>query len=156
MTATDCVRSRVSRLAAARAVPFAGLAGGDVNVVGASSPMTALGEPELVGRILDNLLNNAIKYTSPGGAIRVQGDVRGTTVTIAVRDNGVGIPAEQLPHVFEMFYQVDRSIERAHAGLGIGLYQAARQAEAGGYLLELKENRDGEVCFALSASARRR
>jgi PAS domain S-box-containing protein len=77
-------------------------------------------------QIFTNLLANAVKYTSPGGAIRIQAAREDAAVRVSVRDNGIGIPPDQLPQLFEMFYQVDRSIERAHAGLGIGLTLAER------------------------------
>ena len=79
------------------------------------------GDQVRLTQIFANLLNNAVKYTSAGGAIDVKAIVDAAWVSVAVRDNGVGIPADQLNHLFEMFYQVDRTIERAHAGLGIGL-----------------------------------
>jgi PAS domain S-box-containing protein len=79
------------------------------------------GDQVRLTQIFSNLLNNAVKYTSPGGAIEVTASVDDTWVSVSVRDNGVGIPPDQLGHLFEMFYQVDRTIERAHAGLGIGL-----------------------------------
>ena len=68
---------------------------------------------------------------------------------LQVCDSGHAVPPELASSLL-------RQPVRSQAGLGIGLYQAARQAEASGYLLELKENRDGEVCFALSASPRPR
>jgi PAS domain S-box-containing protein len=79
------------------------------------------GDQVRLTQIFSNLLNNAVKYTSPGGSIAVTAVVDGAWVGVSVRDNGVGVPPDQLPYLFEMFYQVDRSIERAHAGLGIGL-----------------------------------
>ncbi len=79
------------------------------------------GDQVRLTQVFANLLNNAVKYTSPGGAIEVRAAAEGAWVTVAVRDNGVGIPPDQIGHLFEMFFQVDRSIERAHAGLGIGL-----------------------------------
>jgi signal transduction histidine kinase len=57
----------------------------------------------------------AAQFSDPGGCAKT------SAVRVSVRDNGIGIPPDQLPQLFEMFYQVDRSIERAHAGLGIGL-----------------------------------
>src|SRR5512132_1890335 len=79
------------------------------------------GDQVRLTQIFSNLLNNAVKYTSPGGTIDVSAMVDGAWVNVAVRDNGVGIPPDQIDRLFEMFFQVDRSIERAHAGLGIGL-----------------------------------
>jgi PAS domain S-box-containing protein len=74
-----------------------------------------------LAQVLTNLLNNAGKYTPRGGHIWLGVALENDQVTIRVRDTGIGIPAEKLPHVFEMFYQVDSSLERSQSGLGIGL-----------------------------------
>jgi PAS domain S-box-containing protein len=68
-----------------------------------------------------NLLNNAAKYTPPGGRIRLSARRDGTDAVIEVRDNGVGIPADMLEDVFTLFAQVGRTIDRSQGGLGIGL-----------------------------------
>jgi len=74
-----------------------------------------------LSQVFANLLNNAAKYTEKGGRIRVAVERQGSDVVVSVEDNGVGIPAHMLPKVFEMFTQVDRSLERSQGGLGIGL-----------------------------------
>jgi PAS domain S-box-containing protein len=74
-----------------------------------------------LAQVFSNLLTNSAKYTDPGGRIELAAERRGGEVVVSVRDNGIGIPADALPHLFEMFSQVDRSIERATGGLGIGL-----------------------------------
>lgn len=68
-----------------------------------------------------NLLNNAAKYTKPGGKIWLTGSSEGSDAIVRVRDNGLGIAADKLPFIFDMFTQVDRSLERSQGGLGIGL-----------------------------------
>ena len=68
-----------------------------------------------------NLLSNAVKFTPAGGQVRVSLEQRGGDVEIAVEDDGIGIPPEFLPHVFERFRQADSSATRVHGGLGIGL-----------------------------------
>ena len=72
-------------------------------------------------QVLGNLLNNAAKYTDPGGSIAVSVRRIGTDVEIRVRDNGIGIPPELLPRLFQLFTQVDGAAHRAQGGLGIGL-----------------------------------
>lgn len=72
-------------------------------------------------QVLANLLNNAAKYTPEGGHIAVQAAVEGQTVRLAVRDNGIGMTPELLPHVFELFIQAERSPDRSQGGLGLGL-----------------------------------
>ena len=72
-------------------------------------------------QVLGNLLNNAAKYTDPGGAIAVSARRESTDVEIRVRDNGIGIPPVLLPRLFQLFTQVDGAAHRAQGGLGIGL-----------------------------------
>jgi signal transduction histidine kinase len=72
-------------------------------------------------QVLGNLLNNAAKYTDPGGAIAVSARRQATDVEIRVRDNGIGIPPALLPRLFQLFTQVDGAAHRAQGGLGIGL-----------------------------------
>jgi CheY-like chemotaxis protein/two-component sensor histidine kinase len=72
-------------------------------------------------QVLINLITNAAKYTPEGGLIRIAVEEQDKHVLVRVRDNGIGIAADQLPHLFDMFYQADRSTEQARGGLGIGL-----------------------------------
>jgi signal transduction histidine kinase/CheY-like chemotaxis protein len=72
-------------------------------------------------QVVSNLLNNAARYTEPGGRIALTAEREGREAVIRVRDNGIGIPAAMLPQLFEMFTQVDPSMRRAQGGLGIGL-----------------------------------
>lgn len=85
-------------------------------------------DPVRLAQVFLNLLNNSAKYTPPGGHIRLSVERRGNEAVVSVRDDGLGIPAEMLAHVFEMFTQVDRSIERSQ-GLGIGLTLVRRLVE---------------------------
>jgi PAS domain S-box-containing protein len=74
-----------------------------------------------LGQVFSNLLNNSAKYTERGGRIWLSAERRDADVVVTVRDTGIGIPADSLPRIFDMFSQVDRSIERSTGGLGIGL-----------------------------------
>jgi signal transduction histidine kinase len=67
------------------------------------------------------LLSNAVKFTPEGGAITVQGWLEGNEALVSVQDNGIGIPADELDHIFERFYQVEDSLTREHEGIGLGL-----------------------------------
>jgi signal transduction histidine kinase len=71
--------------------------------------------------VFANLLNNAAKFTEPGGRICLNAAVENGAAVVSVRDTGIGIPGEMLSRVFDLFTQVDSSISRRHDGLGIGL-----------------------------------
>jgi signal transduction histidine kinase/CheY-like chemotaxis protein len=83
-------------------------------------------------QIITNLLNNATKYTPQGGAIELELTEDASWVRVAVRDNGIGIDATLLPHVFDLFVQGDRSPDRAHGGLWVGLALVKSLAERHG------------------------
>lgn len=74
-----------------------------------------------LAQVFSNLLNNSAKYTERGGRILLAAERQGSEVIVSVRDTGLGIPANDLPRIFDMFSQVDRSVERSTGGLGIGL-----------------------------------
>lgn len=78
-------------------------------------------DPVRVTQVLLNLLDNAAKYNPDGGKIELNARVAGEEIEIRVKDDGMGIPAELLPHVFEMFQQGERTLDRSQGGLGIGL-----------------------------------
>jgi PAS domain S-box-containing protein len=82
-----------------------------------------------LAQVFVNLLNNAAKYSDRGAQIRLIAERQGSDVVVTVKDNGIGIAADQLPHIFEMFTQVDRSLEKAQGGLGIGLTLVQRLVE---------------------------
>ena len=89
-----------------------------------------------LAQVFSNLLNNAAKYTNPGGQIMFAAVIEGDQILIKVTDNGIGIAAEMCPEIFDMFTQVDYSLERAHAGLGVGLALSRRLVELHGGTLE--------------------
>ena len=79
------------------------------------------GDSTRLAQAVGNLLNNASKFTDAGGSIHLSLERDAQDAVIRVKDSGIGISAEQLPIVFDMFKQLDSSLERAQAGLGIGL-----------------------------------
>ena len=90
------------------------------------------GDPTRLEQITSNLLDNAIKYTPAGGNIDINLEQTTEEVVLTVRDSGVGIPAELLPHVFDVFVQGAISIDRSQGGLGIGLSLVRRLVELHG------------------------
>lgn len=101
-------------------------------VASPSEPLRVNADPTRLVQIIVNLLNNAAKYTDPGGRVWLTVGREGENAVIRVRDNGTGIPAEMLPHVFEMFTQGNWTVERSQGGLGIGLALVRRLVELHG------------------------
>ena len=94
-----------------------------------TKPIWVAADPARMEQVVVNLLNNAAKYTDAGGLIQMTLSQEDTEAVIRVRDNGVGIAAEMLPHIFELFAQVDGSLGRSYGGLGIGLALARNLVE---------------------------
>jgi signal transduction histidine kinase len=86
-----------------------------------SAPAWVDADPTRVEQIIVNLLDNAFKYTAPGGVINITASVGGEEAVLEVRDSGVGISPALLPHVFDVFVQGESSLDRAQGGMGIGL-----------------------------------
>ncbi|MFI5167664.1 MAG: sensor histidine kinase [Thermoanaerobaculales bacterium] len=129
------VLEQVSPQEAARAVveelhPLA--AQGDVGVHLEAAPTLALrGDPERLKQVLRNLVENGVKYTQPGGDVFVSFQRRGDRGLISVRDTGVGIAAEALPHIFEEFVRVPGRRPVDGAGLGLAIVRRLVQAMGG-------------------------
>lgn len=92
-------------------------------------PVFLHGDGTRLAQILSNLLNNAAKYTNRGGRVNLSARVEDKTLVLVVSDNGIGISPEMLNTVFDMFVQVDSTLERTNAGLGVGLSLARRLVE---------------------------
>jgi len=120
--------------AAETARPFMDARKHDFSVSLPTEPIWVEADPARMEQVVVNLLNNAAKYTDSGGLIRMTVNHEGSEAVIRVRDNGVGIAPELLPHIFELFTQVDGSLGRSYGGLGIGLALARN-------LVELHEGR---------------
>jgi signal transduction histidine kinase/ActR/RegA family two-component response regulator len=100
-------------------------------------------DPVRFAQILSNLLNNAAKYTPAGGHIALKAEQRGDEVEVVVTDNGIGIPAESLRSIFEMFSQVESHSGNAQGGLGIGLSLAKGLVALHGGTLEVHSDGPG-------------
>ena len=92
-----------------------------ISASSSDGPLYVQGDFARLVQCVSNLLTNAVKYTHPGGDIRVQTHAQGDSVRIAVTDNGAGIARELLPRIFDLFVQGQRTLDRAQGGLGIGL-----------------------------------
>ncbi len=95
-------------------------------------PLRVDADPTRLEQVLVNLLTNAAKYTDEGGRIAISAGRDGPNVAFRVKDNGTGIPREMLPRIFDLFIQVDRSLDRSQGGLGIGLTLVRKLVESHG------------------------
>jgi signal transduction histidine kinase len=110
---------------------------GDIRVVDSCPDGARIaGQASLLGQLLDNLLDNACKYSEPGSPITIRIEREGRQALLTVENTGIGIPAEDLPHIFEPFYRSPEMRRLGHGGLGLGLAVARRIASAlGGTLV---------------------
>ncbi|MGZ5201108.1 MAG: hybrid sensor histidine kinase/response regulator [Telluria sp.] len=111
----------VMRAAADDLAPTMAAAGHTLTVATPAAPACVNADATRLTQVVVNLLTNAAKYTPRGGMISLSGSVVGDEAVISVRDNGIGIPAESLGTIFEMFSQLTPALERSNGGLGIGL-----------------------------------
>jgi signal transduction histidine kinase len=95
-------------------------------------------DAQQIGRVLSNLVGNALRHTPPQGTVRVQAMVQPGGARVEIQDTGEGIPAQDLPHVFERFYRGEKSRSRATGGAGLGLAIAKGIVEAHGGAIEVE------------------
>lgn len=118
-------------------------------------PATVWADRKRLHQALFNLLSNAVNYSSEGGAIRIRIEGGGAQARIIVEDEGIGIPAQDLPLIFARFYRTDRSRQRRTGGAGVGLtlVQAIVQAHGGTVTAQSEEGRGSRFTVTLPVSA---
>jgi two-component system CheB/CheR fusion protein len=134
---------RVLRAALETSGPVLSAAGHGFEVRLPTHPVFLDGDPTRLAQVFSNLLNNAAKYTPRGGRVTLEAEVEGDQAVIGVRDDGEGIPLSLLSYIFEMFAQADRTIERSHGGLGVGLTLVKKLVELHGGSVEARSEGPG-------------
>jgi two-component system sensor histidine kinase BaeS len=114
--------------------------------------LPARADPDRLAQVLANLLSNAVRYTPAGGSITVRAERRPADLMVSVANTGEGIPPEDLDRVFERFYRVEKSRDRARGGAGIGLAIVKQLVEGSGGRVGA-ESRDGTTRFWFSLPA---
>ena len=145
--------------AANRAKARASLMQGEIKIRLPRRPVTIEADPELVGRVLDNLLNNGLTYNANEPRVRVDLRTEGENAVVRVSDNGAGIPEDERERIFERFHRTNDPAFQTAAGTGLGLFIARELAQRHGGSLAVESSRLGEgSVFALTlplASAER-
>ena len=124
--------------------PLIEKAGHELTVLFPPDPVFVDGDLTRLAQVFINLLNNATKYTADGGHIWLAVERQDSEVIVSVRDTGIGIAAEHLPHLFEMFSQAAPALERSGGGLGIGLALARGVVKMHGGSIEARSKGLGE------------
>jgi signal transduction histidine kinase len=112
-------------------------------------------DAQLIGRVLANLVSNALRHTSAGGLVQVQASRENNQVRVEVRDSGEGIDPKDLPHVFERFYRGEKSRSRATGGTGLGLAIAQGIIESHGGNIGVQSDPGQGTCFFFVLPAER-
>ncbi|MFL5777532.1 MAG: sensor histidine kinase [Chloroflexota bacterium] len=128
------------------------LAGGLEITVDVPARLPARGDPDQLAQVLANLLHNAVRYSPPAGRIDVRAERRPGDVLVSIANTGEGIPGDDLPHVFERFYRVEKSRDAARGGAGIGLAIVRQLVEAVGGRVGV-ESHDDQTTFWFSLPA---
>ncbi len=139
----DVELSTIIRQAVEASRPLADAVGHQLTVSMPREPVHLRADPARLAQVFGNLLNNSCKYTQPFGQISIDAERHGDEVVVTVRDNGTGIPPDKLESIFDMFTQIDRSLERAQGGLGIGLTLVKRLVQMHGGTIEVKSAGEG-------------
>lgn len=113
----------------------------------ATGPLWTLTDPDRLRQILVNLIDNAIKYTPNGGVIKLGAARSGNRVQFTVQDSGIGIPAEDLPRIFDRFYRIDKARARSVGGTGLGLAIVKHLLDALGGTIEVESRSDVGTTF---------
>jgi PAS domain S-box-containing protein len=124
--------------------PLIDEAGHALRVTLPAEPVHLHADAGRLAQVFSNLLNNSSKYTWPGGTIELTAQCDGDAVLVSIKDSGIGIPRDKLDSIFDMFVQVDRSIEQAQTGLGIGLTLVKRLVQMHGGSIEARSEGEGQ------------
>jgi PAS domain S-box-containing protein len=116
----------------------------DLDISVPSEPIFVVADEVRLTQVLSNLLNNAAKYTDQGGKIWLTAERQGLDLIIRVKDTGIGIPEDKLNEVFEMFSQLQRSLEQTRQGLGVGLTLVKRLVEMHGGSIAVRSEGPGK------------
>lgn len=115
-------------------------------------PLVMAGDRRSLQRAFANLLDNGLKFTQAGGQVAIEAHQQGNRLMVSLEDNGIGIPTDDLPHVFDRFYRADRSRTRPGTGLGLSLVQSIVNSHGGQLEIESTEGVGTKVTIVFDAA----
>ncbi|MQF69299.1 HAMP domain-containing protein [SAR202 cluster bacterium AD-804-J14_MRT_500m] len=115
----------------------------------AQPELKAIVDEARIQQVISNLVENAVKFTEPGGEVEMSMFANGNEISVQIRDSGVGIAAEHLPHAFERFYKIDRSREDRGMGLGLAIAKHIVEAHGGHIGVESQEGEGSVFSFTV-------
>ena len=123
----------------------------NISLEGSADPKVdpVIMDTQRIGRVLNNLIGNALRYTPKGGMVEVRAQRAGSSVEVSVRDSGDGIRPEDIPNIFQSFYRGEKSRSRSTGGAGLGLAIARGIVRAHGGEIRV-ESKPGNTCFIFS------
>ena len=124
-----------------------------IQVDSSDADIRLVGDPHRLEQAVQNLASNALRHTPPGGRIRLAASREAGTVKVIVADNGMGIPAEHLPHVFDRFYKADQSRSKSGSGLGLSIVKAIVERHGG--TVSVRSRQGVETVFEIVLPAAR-
>ncbi len=117
----------------------------DIQGMESIRPMMVYGDPDLIHQVVYNLVDNAVKFTNPGGYISIKVFSKERNAYVRIANSGIGIPSDELPHVFERFYKTDKSRSSDKTGVGLGLYIVKTIIALHGGCIEARSS-EGSYC----------
>lgn len=119
-------------------------------------PITVNGDPDLIHQVVYNLMDNAVKFVNPGGYIKIKVYTKERHAYVSIANSGIGIPSEELPHIFERFYKTDksRSIDKTGVGLGLFIVKTVLGLHNGGIDVRSSEGSYCEFVFHIPISGK--
>ncbi len=143
----DAIKQATTRLSAQ-----ADRAGLTLDISVPSDLPQALGDRNRIEQVLVNLIHNAIKFTGAGGSIHVSADYDADKLQVSVSDNGIGIPADDLPRIFERFYKADKARSSKGTGLGLAIVKHIIETHGGEFRAESTEGKGSKFSFTLNTA----
>jgi two-component system phosphate regulon sensor histidine kinase PhoR len=144
-----CPVSQIAHQASDRVRPLAERASLEISLDIPPDIPSVLADRERIEQSLVNLLHNAIKFTPPSGRVGLSAEVHGDKVAISVTDTGIGIPADDLPRIFERFYKADKARAGGGTGLGLAIAKHIVQSHGGDIWVESTEGKGSTFTFTL-------